>query len=148
MGAGAVGAGTVLSGFANMSNMDAQSRAEGDNIRGFQQQQRDAAYVFDRKLKLLQTDQDKYMGSLDSAFAKSGIDFSGSMLDLYSQTEKDMREERLALRAEATSVNNRFDSEIRNAQNRQDALNDPMTRGMTLLGGGLSAAGSMYGRGA
>jgi hypothetical protein len=146
MGA-AQGVGMLANMYVGQKQMDDQAHSELVNQFGLQAQARDAQDVFDRRLKLLKNNQDKYLGSLDSDFAKAGIDFSGSFLEIYSQTKSDMREEQSAVRAEAASVQNRFQNEINMSRERRDALTDPTTRSLTLLGGAMSVGGTQAARG-
>lgn len=121
-----------MSGVSQVQKRKAESQAQWQNANAMERQKEDAQDVFARKLLLLERNQTKYLGSLRSDFARSGIDFSGSALEAYADTTEQMRLETLALKAEAKANSDRFDSEINRARTTSRRLGDKGANAMII----------------
>lgn len=144
MGAEAVAVGGMLSGGAQIYGNAKEARALRANAKAIELERKASAEVYDRKLYLLRKDQTKYLGSLESSFARAGIDFSGSALDVHAETTREMAIEQSALNAEARQTDLRLLNQANQMRDRAKDLTSPMTMGLTLLGTGLESSASYY----
>lgn len=144
MGAEAAFGGSILSGGAQLYGNAKEASAYRKNAAAVDQERKNTAQVFERKLYLLQRQQDKYTGSVESAFARSGIDFSGSQLDLYVDNQREQSLERSALLAEARQTDNHLASQASMLRDRASNLTSGFTTATTLLGTGIDATSSYY----
>lgn len=135
--------GKAMGGIQQAEQNQARGHAEYANSVGMEKQKLEAQEIFARKLILLERDQTKYLGSMRSDFAKSGIDFSGSALEAFADTTEQMRMEKLALKAEEAANTNRYDSEIAKARRNARSLTSNSKNGMIIGAGFVGAAGDM-----
>lgn len=144
MGAEAAMGASLLSGGAQMYGNAKEAKALRANAKAIDAERAATEEVFNRRLFLLQRDQDKYIGSLESAFARSGIDFSGTMLNIYAETKDTMKQEQAALLAEAAQTDRRLASQAGQLRQQASNLTSTFTMATTLLGTGLDAGSSYY----
>lgn len=136
--AAVVAVGTGLQLYSQYKGNLDRAGAERKNAQFYGEQAGYIEEVGARKLKLLATDQKKFIGRQRSMFAAAGIDFSGSALDVAISTQVSQAEELRAM-ARQTEVEARLARMKAEASNSAaDAYADPTNNLLTGLGTGLS----------
>lgn len=141
--AAAVGAVLMIAGNVK-SNLD-QAKAERQNAEAYRTQAEYAKAVHARKMYLLTRQQNDFTGKQKSLFAKSGISFSGSVLDVLVDTKVEQRYEQIAAQNEATSEVSAYNFQAQASEARARSLSNPMTLMLQSGGTALSAYGNYRG---
>lgn len=129
-----IGAAMMIGGNIK-SNLD-ESKAEMQNAQAYESQAAYAKAVHARKLKLLDRQQKDFAGKQKAMFAKSGISFSGSVLDVLVDTQVAQKDEMIAAQNEAAQEISSYQFRANASYKRARALSDPGT--MFLRGGGTA----------
>lgn len=108
------------------SNLD-QAKSEEKNAEGFDAQADYAQSAHARKMYLLQRQQKDFAGKQRSMFAKSGISFSGSALDVMTGTEVEQYYERIASQNEANQEVSAYRFKAQASRDRAKAMSNPAT---------------------
>lgn len=142
MAAAAAVVGAVLMIGGNIkSNLD-QAKAERENAKAYNDQANYARSASARKMYLLERQQGDFRGKQKAMIAKSGVSFSGSALDAFSDTSIEQYYERLAAEAEANQEIKTYEFRADASKKRARALTDPMTIMFQSGGTALSAYSS------
>lgn len=140
-------AGIFLGAVGGIKSNHDQAQAETRNAVYFEEQAQYAEYVGARKLELLQKEHDVFRGRQRAAIAKSGISFSGSIIDVLGQQEVDMDKEIFAVESETKQNASMARNQARNSKRRAASLRDFGNNFLSLGGSALTAGAYIYGSG-
>lgn len=146
IGAIMMGAGGVASAVGGIkSNLDA-AKAERENAKFYAEQAGFAMEAGRRTEETFLRETANFMGNQVSAFAKAGVDASGSVLSVIADTEEKARQEVAAIRTErdlnVKTAMNRQRNSAKNADRYSGFWNNALPAAGTLL----SSAGSIMTR--
>lgn len=139
--AAAVGGGMQAFG-AFMQNQDA-AKAEDANAAFLMEQAEKTKIAYARKLKLLEGDQKRFTSQQQGMFAKSGIGFNGTALQVMAQTETEQAFEKFAARQEAEWDVRMIETKASQARDAARSYRDPM-KNFLQVGGSLLGSSAKY----
>lgn len=139
--AAAIGSGMQAFGMY-MQNQDAAA-AEDRNAQFLQLQAEKTKIAYARKMKLLKDDQRQFTSSQQGMFAKSGIGFNGTALDVMAQTQSEMAMERFALNQEAEWDVRMIETKAAQSRDAARSYRDPF-KNFLQIGGSLLGSASQF----
>jgi nickel-dependent lactate racemase len=137
--AAAVGAVLMIAGNVK-SNLD-QAKAEKQNAEAYRSQAEYARAVHKRKMDLLRRQQKDFAGKQQGMFAKAGISFSGSVIDVFTDTAIEQEKEMIAAENESNQEVSAYNFQAANSDSRARSLSNPATILLQSGGTALSAYG-------
>lgn len=138
-------AGGMLNGAVALKKYEANKNYLGDLERSYNEDAKYQRVVGDRKLQLLSRTQSQQYDRMVSQLAQSGISFSGSAVDVLTDSKVEQFRERNAVEFDTEMRVNDSYNKAASARSQANDLHDNLP--LTLAGSFLGGAAMGYGRG-
>jgi hypothetical protein len=143
IGAGASAIGGAINLSSDFERMDEQAQAAQENASFFYEQADQIQASIDREMDIFERELDHTVAGQAAAFAKGGVDFSGSVLNVFNEEIRLGSLERSAIKIEGALRVKEANLKAMDSTRQAMSLTNPGTRMKMLLGTVLSVGGSV-----